>query len=177
MNRHFRILAGASVLMASSLFAPISAEEMKSSGTIQFVTEQPSSEWRSRLFIGAPVLNTAGETVGDVNDLVFDQSGRISTVVLGVGGFLGMGEKNVGVPYSALTFATGKEGARVISVALSKEDLKQAPAFKATEKTTLDSVKEKAVELGNSASKKAGELKDEALTKVQDMTKEEPKKE
>ena len=177
MNRLFGILAGASVLMASGLFAQVSAEEMKATEAIQFVTEQPSSEWRSRLFIGAPVLNTAGETVGDVNDLVFDHSGRISTVVLGVGGFLGMGEKNVGVPYGSLTFGTGKEGARVISVALSKEALKQAPAFNPTEKTALDTVKDKAVELGNSASKKAGELKDEAVTKVQDMTKDEPKKE
>ena len=119
-----------------------SLETSNPAATVQFVTEQPASEWLARVFLGAVVQNSSGETIGDVNDLVFDRSGHISTVVLGVGGFLGMGEKVVAVPYSALTFNAGKDGARIIVVPLNKESLEQAPAFKAIEKTTLDSVKD-----------------------------------
>jgi sporulation protein YlmC with PRC-barrel domain len=177
MTRNLLILASALALAANPLFTHVSAEEAKSTAALQFINEQPANEWRSRLFIGAAVQNPAGETVGDVNDLVFDHSGRITTVVLGVGGFLGMGEKNVGVPFNALTFESGKDGARVIKVPLSKEDLKKAVAFKPTEKTALDTVKDKAVEIGNSASEKAGEIKDKAVKKVEEMKADGPKKE
>ncbi len=173
MKKYMMLLAGVSTLATYALVTPVSAEAPKA---IQFVTAQPASEWRARLFVGAAVQNDQGETVGDVNDLVFDRSGRISTVVLGVGGFLGMGEKNVAVPYSALKFKPGKDDARIIVVELSKDALKAAPVYVATEKTTMDAVKDKAAELGTKASDKAVELKDQAVKKVDDMTKEEPKK-
>ena len=141
-----------------------------------FVTQQPANEWLARVFIGQAVHNAAGETIGDVNDLVFDRKGQISTVVIGVGGFLSIGEKGVGVPFSRLTFNVGKDGERVIVVALSKQDLIDAPAFKATEKTTYDKVKDKAVDLGHKTVDKAVELKDQAAQKIDDMKKSEPTK-
>ena len=53
---------------------------------IAFVTQQPQNEWLARVFMGQDVHNLTGERVGDVNDLIFDRQGRISTVVVGVGG-------------------------------------------------------------------------------------------
>ena len=143
---------------------------------VSFVAQQPADEWLARVFIGQPVFNVAGETIGDINDLVFNRKGQISTVVIGVGGFLSIGEKGVGVPYSALTFNVGKTGERVIVVALSKQDLTQAPAFKATEKTTFDKVKDKAADLSHKTVDKAVELKDQAAQKIDDMKKSEPTK-
>ena len=128
------------------------------------------------MFIGQAVHNTAGELVGDINDLAFDRKGQISTVVIGVGGFLSIGEKSVGVPFSALTFKVGKDGERVVAVALTKQDLTQAPAFKATEKTTFERVKEQATDLGQKAADKAVELKDQAAQKIESMRKSEPVK-
>jgi PRC-barrel domain len=177
VTRNFLIVASALALATSPLLTQASADEMKSTAGIQFVTEQPANEWLARLYIDAPVQNTSGEKVGEVNDLVFDKTGHISTVVLGVGGFLGIGEKNVAVPFSALTYGGGSDGTRTIVVALSKDALKQAPSFKATEKTTFDKMKDKAVDLGTKASEKAGELKDKAAKKVEDMKTGEPKKE
>jgi sporulation protein YlmC with PRC-barrel domain len=143
---------------------------------VSFVTQQAANEWLARVFIGQAVHNAAGETVGDVNDLVFDRKGRINSVILGVGGFLSMGEKSVGVPFSALTFNVGKNGERVIVVALSKEALVKAPEFKASEKTTFDMVKDKASELGHKAADKAVELKNQAAKKIDDLNKGEPTK-
>ncbi len=152
-------------------------EQLRKSTTVtQFVTEQPSGERLARVFLGTDVQNAAGERVGDVNDLLFDASGRITTVVLGVGGFLGMGEKTVGVPFSDCTYGVDKDGARIIAIALGKDALMQAPAFHATEKTILDSVKDKAADLGHRTADKAAELKDQAARKILDMTKSIPTK-
>ena len=177
MRRQIVRLAGALALAA----APVSGQALaQASGTpnatVPIVTQQPPNEWLARVFIGQAVHNTAGETIGDVNDLVFDRKGQISTVVIGVGGFLSIGEKGVGVPFSGLTFSVDKNGERVVVVALSKQDLMDAPAFKATEKTTYDKVKDKAVDLGHKAADKAVELKDLAAQKIDDMKKGEPTK-
>jgi sporulation protein YlmC with PRC-barrel domain len=177
MKLQILTLAGALALAAAPPFGQALAQTADTSGaTVSFVTQQAANEWLARVFIGQAVHNAAGETVGDVNDLVFDRKGRINSVILGVGGFLSMGEKSVGVPFSALTFNVGKNGERVIVVALSKEALVKAPEFKASEKTTFDMVKDKASELGHKAADKAVELKNQAAKKIDDLNKGEPTK-
>lgn len=143
--------------------------------TPPFVVQQPAGEWLTSLFIGQAVKNPSGETIGDINDLVFDKSGRITTAVLGVGGFLGIGDKSVGVPFSTLSFSTGASGERVVVVPLTKVALQQAPLFDATEKSSYTTIKEKAGDLGHKAMDKAGELKDQAVKKIEGMGKDEPK--
>ena len=177
MRRQIMRLAGVAALAVVPLTGQALAQTAGSPvAATSFITTQPTNEWLARVFIGQAVHNAAGEIVGDVNDLVFDRQGRISTVVIGVGGFLSIGEKGVGVPFSKLTFKVGKNSERVIVVALNKQDLREAPAFKATEKTTYDKVKEKAADLGNKAADKAVELKDQAAQKIDDMRKSEPTK-
>lgn len=176
MTKYIMTLASALALTAASYSTAILAQASKPAIAMPYVTEQPSGEWLAHVMFGAVVQNTAGEVIGDVNDLVFTPAGQINTIVLGTGGALGMGEKNVAVPYSALSFKVGPDGARVIVVALTKDELKLAPAFKATEKTTYDAMKDKAIALGKSASEKAGQLKDQAMKKVEDMKTDAPKK-
>ena len=177
MKLQILTLAGALALAAAPPFGQASAQTADTSGaTVSFVTQQAANKSLARVFIGQAVHNATGETVGDVNDLVFDRKGRINSVILGVGGFLSMGEKSVGVPFSALTFNVGKNGERVIVVALSKEALVKAPEFKASEKTTFDKVKDKASDLGHKAADKAVELKNQAAKKIDDLNKGEPTK-
>jgi sporulation protein YlmC with PRC-barrel domain len=177
MKLQILTLAGALALAAAPPLGQASAQTADTSGaTVSFVTQQAANELLARVFIGQAVHNAAGETVGDVNDLVFDRQGRINSVILGVGGFLSMGEKSVGVPFGALTFNVGKNGERVIVVALSKEALVKAPEFKASERTTFDMVKDKASELGHKAADKAVELKNQAVKKIDDLNKGEPTK-
>ena len=140
-----------------------------------FVTEQPANEWLASLLIGQKVTNPNGETVGDINDLLVDQSGRITTAVLGVGGFLGIADKSVAVPFSSLSFSTGVKGERVVGVTLTKEALQEAPEFKPIEKSMFTKAKEGAGELGQRAMEKAGELKDKAVEKIEEMKKDDAK--
>jgi sporulation protein YlmC with PRC-barrel domain len=139
-----------------------------------FVTTQSGDEWRANNYLGKPVMNASGEKIGDVNDLIFDRSGRIKTVVVGVGGFLGLGEKQVGMGYETLTY-TDKDGQRVIMVPFTKEALMAAPTYVYTEKTALDTMREKAGDMAQRASEKAGELKDQAVKKMDEYRAEPPK--
>ena len=59
-------------------------------------------EWRASKLVGINVYNEANEKIGDVNDVILGKSGRVENVVLGVGGFLGMGEHYVAVAYDKL---------------------------------------------------------------------------
>ena len=122
-----------SALAAALLLAvgPLHAQTTKSE---DFVTVQPAGQWLATQFIGQAVNNQAGETIGNINDLLFDKSGRIVNVVIGVGGFLGIGEKNVAIHYGTLSMAAAADGKRVVTVPLSKERLLAAPDFKPTEK-------------------------------------------
>lgn len=135
----------------------------------EFVTVQPAGQHLVSHLIGQPVTNETNETIGDINDVLFDSSGRLVTVVIGVGGFLGIGEKDVAIAYSALELSTGADGKRVARVALSKETLQSAPEFKATEKTVFMRAKEQATEMGRKAADEARELKDRAARKIEDM--------
>jgi sporulation protein YlmC with PRC-barrel domain len=82
--------------------------------------------------IGTQVYTGTGddaEVIGDVNDLVLDSDGSIAAVVVGVGGFLGVGEKNVAVAYSDLQWSTAEDGSDRAVLATSKDDLATAPDF------------------------------------------------
>ena len=54
-----------------------------------------SGEWRASKFIGLDIYNQQNEKIGDVNEILIDQNGRVTGYVIGVGGFLGMGEHDV----------------------------------------------------------------------------------
>jgi len=75
------------------------------------------------------VKNAASETVGDVNDVLIARDGKIVAVIVGVGGFLGLGEKDVALPFDQLTFATDTKGKLAVSTAATKESLQAAPEY------------------------------------------------
>jgi sporulation protein YlmC with PRC-barrel domain len=134
-----------------------------------FVTVQPQGQWLTSRFVGQAVTNRAGQNIGDINDLLFDKTGRISAAVIGVGGFLGMGEKSVAIPFGSLSFTADATSKRVVTIPLSKEQLQAAPSFEPTERTAFMHAKEQASEIGHKAIDKAGELKDMAGKKIEDM--------
>ena len=60
--------------------------------------------WRASKLMGLDVYNEANEKLGDVNELILDKDGKVSAVVIGVGGFLGMGEHDIAVTMDKLKF-------------------------------------------------------------------------
>jgi sporulation protein YlmC with PRC-barrel domain len=60
--------------------------------------------WRASKVVGLSVYNDANESLGSINDLLTDKSGNIKAVIIGVGGFLGVGEHLVAVPFDKVKF-------------------------------------------------------------------------
>ena len=61
-------------------------------------------EWRGSKLTGLAVYNNNDERVGEINELIVGKDGKLESVVLGVGGFLGIGEHDVAVPFSRVKF-------------------------------------------------------------------------
>jgi sporulation protein YlmC with PRC-barrel domain len=80
-----------------------------SAGQGNFITDLQQGQWRASKLIGTRVVSSNNESIGDVNDLVVDRSGNAQAVIIGVGGFLGIGEKNVAVPFRSLEFASSRD--------------------------------------------------------------------
>jgi hypothetical protein len=66
----------------------------------------PINEWRVPKLVGVGVFGPDDKQVGKIKDVLMDHDGKAQAVVIGVGGFLGMGSKDVGVPFSALHWQT-----------------------------------------------------------------------
>lgn len=73
------------------------------------------------------------EHIGDVNNLVVGEGGDIAAVIIGVGGFLGIGEKNVAVNYAELEWVTAEDGSERFVLPTTKEALETAPSFETTD--------------------------------------------
>ncbi|WP_028792654.1 PRC-barrel domain-containing protein [Thalassobaculum salexigens] len=76
------------------------------------------------------------DRIGEIDDAVVSEDGSIKAVIIGVGGFLGMGEKDVAVDFTRLSFEkTGDNEYRLVS-ALTKEELEKAGAYEAPERSS-----------------------------------------
>lgn len=63
-------------------------------------------EWRASKLVGIDVYNEANEKIGDISEVILDKSGKVANVIIGVGGFLGLGERYVAVGYDKLKWVT-----------------------------------------------------------------------
>lgn len=94
-----------------------------------FLTQQQPNQMLASNLMGKTVMGQNNERIGDINDLVLSPDGQVVGVVVGVGGFLGIGEKSVAIPFANLKPTPGSDQ---ITTQLSRSDLEQAPQFVTT---------------------------------------------
>lgn len=87
-------------------------------------------------FTGKRIYSRAGDDLGEVNDIVFSADGKVIAAILGVGGFLGMGEKDVLVSMNAIDFVKDGDSVKLV-VDASKDALTGAPSFDRAKRTYL----------------------------------------
>jgi sporulation protein YlmC with PRC-barrel domain len=87
-------------------------------------------------FIGKRVYSRAGDDIGEVNDLIMTGNGGIQAVVLGVGGFLGIGEKDVAISMASIDMAKDGDAVRLV-VDGTKEQFTAAPAYDRATRTYM----------------------------------------
>jgi sporulation protein YlmC with PRC-barrel domain len=97
-----------------------------------FLQQQTPNEWPVSKLAGAKVMGPDNKSIGDISDLLVDQNGNVQAVVIGVGGFLGLGEKDVAIPFKNMTVARSSDGKSIdhVSVVYTKDQLNSAPTFK-----------------------------------------------
>lgn len=112
-------------------------------GDAKFINSQTSDQWLSSNFIGVDVVGPDNEKIGDITDILFEKNGNVVGYVVGVGGFLGIGAKNVAlapssfqvVPANADRATTGAASGTVraddvkLKLNMTKDQLKQAASF------------------------------------------------
>lgn len=96
-----------------------------------FVSTQQSTDWRASKLIGASVYGPDNASIGEINDVIIGTEGKINAVVVGVGGFLGVGQKDVALPFESVSVTRKPDSASIdkITVSYTKDQLNNAPKF------------------------------------------------
>jgi hypothetical protein len=102
---------------------------MKADG--KFVSKQTADQWSASRFKGTDVIGTDNQKIGDVDDVLFDKDAKVVAYIIGVGGFLGIGSKDVALDPKAFEVMPGDNGMydAKLKLAMTKDELKNAPAF------------------------------------------------
>lgn len=77
-------------------------------GSSRFFTAMDADQWRASKFSGVDIYGVDNVKIGDVDDIILDRQGNAEAVVIGVGGFLGMGEKQVALPFDQIEWMVGE---------------------------------------------------------------------
>jgi PRC-barrel domain len=144
MLKHTLTAATLAAILASPAFAQSSAPERKPEAApqnsmpnlsvvehVSFVQSQHATDWRGSKLMGAIIYGPDNASIGSVNELLIGNDSKVRAVVIGVGGFLGVGEKNVAVPLDGLNITRKPDSSAIdkISVNYTKDELKSAPQF------------------------------------------------
>ena len=126
-----KLLATASIVALMAL--PALAQDAPAPAVDKAPAEKSAaldaSDVSAKALLTESIKNAANETIGDINDVLISGDGKVSAVIVGVGGFLGMGEKNVALPYDQLGFAKDVGDDLVVTTSATKESLETAPEY------------------------------------------------
>lgn len=123
------LLAAAALATAATLTIPLVVLAQGTPQTVQLVkvdVVKLSTGYRASKVIGSSVVNEAGDTVGKIDDIIVGADGKAPFVVLSVGGFLGVGDKLVALPYEQMR----TNGKKIVLPGATKDSLKSLPQFK-----------------------------------------------
>lgn len=160
MIKHFLATTALVAVTATGAFAQQQAGET----TPVFQQERAGTQTQSEGFltareghllvsnlVGATVYTGIGdqaESIGEVADVIMGPDGRAEAVIVSVGGFLGVGEKDVAVPFNEVSWANREGGERWLTVDAGRQELESAPEF---DRSALDMTRQGAMQQGQTA--------------------------
>ncbi|MEH2513002.1 sporulation protein YlmC with PRC-barrel domain [Nitrobacteraceae bacterium AZCC 1564] len=100
-------LVGTALIGGAALAQDTSPSTSASPGASSSSTNMPQNlkgNWRASKLVGLNVYNESNEKLGGISEILLDQSGKINAVVIGVGGFLGVGQHDIAVSFDKLKF-------------------------------------------------------------------------
>ena len=103
-----------------------------SASSAKFINSQRQDQYLASKFKGTDVIGADDKKIGDVSDILFDKGGKIEAYVVGVGGFLGIGSKEVALAPTAFQVVPGdksKNESDKLRLSMTKDQLKEAANF------------------------------------------------
>jgi hypothetical protein len=143
MLKHFMAVAAVSGLALTSAMAQTSTTPSTTSpsvststpstgsaGAAHFVSKQEPSQFLASKFKGTDIIGADDKKIGDVSDVLFDKDKKVLAFIVGVGGFLGIGAKDVAIDPASFQTVPGKDASDYkLRLSMTKDELKAAPAF------------------------------------------------
>jgi sporulation protein YlmC with PRC-barrel domain len=102
------LMAGSAWAQTSPAPAPTQGSTA-SAGSGQVLTEMQPNLMRGSRLMGVDVYGSDNQKIGDIDEVLLDRDGRIHAVVVGIGGFLGIGQKDVALPFGQLRWMSDEE--------------------------------------------------------------------
>ncbi|UWR32741.1 PRC-barrel domain-containing protein [Sulfitobacter sp. W027] len=119
------------------------------------------------------------DDIGEINDIIVSQDGDVTAVILGIGGFLGMGERDVSIAMDKIKILADEDGERFLVVNTSKEMLEQAPEFErpmvegeAMDGAAMNEAETETEEMANEVETETEEAAAEVETETEEMAQE-----
>ena len=132
MTSHWLFTSAVVLALATPSWAQTTTNQPATAPPPQtIIPEQAQTTVLAKDLMGANVFGPDGEKVGAVDDLILDEQQKITGVVVGVGGFLGIGKKDVGLTWEQAKILESPDTAtKKVMISLTKADLEAAPDFK-----------------------------------------------
>ncbi len=99
--------------------------------------ERTTSDWRASKLIGTTMTNILDESIGKVEDVVIDSDGKVVAVLVGVGGFLGLGETTVAIGLRHLVISHSDLDRLEVKTSLSRKAIEQAASMDPADEKTV----------------------------------------
>jgi len=130
MLKKLMLTTAVSALMIGGAMAQTSPSPAPGGGA-PTVTQQKPDQYLASKFRGTDVVSTDNQKIGDVTDILFDKNGKIEAYIVSVGGFLGIGAKDVALAPSQFQVvpAEGNTSYERLKLSMSKEQLQQMASF------------------------------------------------
>jgi sporulation protein YlmC with PRC-barrel domain len=122
------LVSAAAIVLAVSTAAFAQQPARMTAGATEVFMKAPTGTTVTN-FYKQNVYDPSDNKIGEVSDILIDKQGHITALMIGVGGFLGMGEKDIAVPFTALR-ASEKDNKWYLVLNTTKDALKTAPGFK-----------------------------------------------
>jgi sporulation protein YlmC with PRC-barrel domain len=122
--------AGATLLFALAMTAANAQSPQPSLGPAQILSAVPAGALTITHWYKQSVYDPSDTKIGQINDVLVDRDGKAIALIIGVGGFLGMGEKDVAIPFNAVQFKTKDNNKWYSVMNTTKDALKNAPGYK-----------------------------------------------
>ena len=121
---------------ATAIVAVLSVPAVADTMDARMLREMPTDSVTVTDWYKQSVYDPNDKKIGEVKDVLVDKSGKVTSLIIGVGGFLGAGEKDVAVPFNSVRVTNKNNSKWYLVMNATKDELKGAPGFKYDSDTT-----------------------------------------